>query len=405
VSLAEAQYPWTEKQAKLALIICKRYATKLESVGHTVRDLLGQPKYDSPFRIINSQKIIETTQDAEGVEKIELKFPYDKKLVNLIRCVKEKRCLPAGYFLFDGETKTWTIIKTDVTTFYTTLIAMRYNFTFVDDKLLNEFEQIQKEKCLFKKPVAKLYHDSLKLSNVSQSLEDYWNKNIQQKKLLLQIDSLKEFNIPQKHLKAKAYSILGKKIAHNSNRHLWINKNDYSKDHVILGLKELECFPIIMPVSGEVIDTKKDIEELEDWIKCFARHGIDDLKNISWGFELREPKMLKDKTDEEKSGWGAISENLDQQTFDVAYDIYQSSRSLKNLNGDTKVFFIRNKIPRSLMRSNVEFKCSLTALGGGYYAPGGENIKRLLDNLPKRLYYSDYKPTSYEWRSRTIEQL
>ena len=52
-------------------------------------------------------------------------------------------------------------------------------------------------------------------------------ENIQQKKLLLQIDSLKEFNIPQKHLKAKAYSILGKKIAHNSNRHLWINKNDY----------------------------------------------------------------------------------------------------------------------------------------------------------------------------------
>ena len=88
VSLAEAQYPWTEKQAKLALIICKRYATKLESVGHTVRDLLGQPKYEYPFRIINSQKIIETTQDAEGVEKIELKFPYDKKLVNLIRCVK-----------------------------------------------------------------------------------------------------------------------------------------------------------------------------------------------------------------------------------------------------------------------------------------------------------------------------
>ncbi len=129
----------------------------------------------------------------------------------LIRCVKEKRCLPAGYFLFDGETKTWTIIKTDVTTFYTTLIAMRYNFTFVDDKLLNEFEQIQKEKCLFKKPEAKIYNDSLKLFNVSQSLGDYWNKNIQQKKLLLQIDSLKEFNIPQKHLKAKAYSILGKK--------------------------------------------------------------------------------------------------------------------------------------------------------------------------------------------------
>jgi hypothetical protein len=45
------------------------------------------------------------------------------------------------------------------------------------------------------------------------------------------------------------------------------------------------------------------------------------------------------------------------------------------------------------------------ALGGGYYATGGENVKRLLDNLPKKLYYSNSQPVSYEWRDHAIIKL
>ena len=404
VSLAEAQYPWTEKQAKLALAISKRYATKFESRNLEVKNLLKNPAYDFPFRIINAEKIIETLQDDKGIDKIELKFPYNKKLVSLIRCLKNKD-IPNGYFIFDGETKVWTITKTDVTTYYCTLIAMRYNFTFVDDQLLNEFEDIQKEKCKFKKPNAKLDNNQIILQNVSESLQTYWQEKIQEKKLLLQLDSLKQFKINQKGLKVKAYSIVGEKIAHNSYRHLWINKKNFNKDQVILGLQELDCFPIVMPISGEIVNLKDDILEMSDWIKCFERHGISEFKNISWGFTLREPKMYKDKTPEEKDGWGFLSEKIDQPTFDIAYDLYQSSKSFKNLYKDTKIYFIRSKLTRSLMRSNLDFKCSLTAIGGGYYASGGENIKRFLDNLPKRLYYSDYKPTTYEWNSRSIEQL
>ena len=33
------------------------------------------------------------------------------------------------------------------------------------------------------------------------------------------------------------------------------------------------------------------------------------------------------------------------------------------------------------------------------------NIKRLLDNLPKKLYYSTSRPMSYEWASRAINKL
>ena len=57
------------------------------------------------------------------------------------------------------------------------------------------------------------------------------------------------------------------------------------------------------------------------------------------------------------------------------------------------------------MRANIKFGCGVVAIGGGYYATGGENIKRLLDKLPKKLYYSDAQPTSYEWQSRAIKKL
>ena len=57
------------------------------------------------------------------------------------------------------------------------------------------------------------------------------------------------------------------------------------------------------------------------------------------------------------------------------------------------------------MRSKLKFKCSLIALGGGYYDSGGENIKRLLDNLPKKLYYSNAQPDSWQWNHRAIIKL
>ena len=60
-----------------------------------------------------------------------MRFPYNKKLVTLIRILKDKRDLPGGYAQYDGEVKKWTFKQTDVTTYYLTLIAVRYDFKFV----------------------------------------------------------------------------------------------------------------------------------------------------------------------------------------------------------------------------------------------------------------------------------
>ena len=39
------------------------------------------------------------------------------------------------------------------------------------------------------------------------------------------------------------------------------------------GLTELDCFPIIMPVTGD-ISTAEDIDEWWNWLKCFERHAV-----------------------------------------------------------------------------------------------------------------------------------
>ena len=65
------------------------------------------------------------------------------------------------------------------------------------------------------------------------------------------------------------------------------------------------------------------------------------------------------------------------------------SRQFKFIDKKTKVLFVRNKIPRTLLRSKIKPKASIITIGGGLYSGGTENLKRLLENLPKKLYYSE----------------
>jgi hypothetical protein len=152
-------------------------------------------------------------------------------------------------------------------------------------------------------------------------------------------------------------------MAHSNHRKLWIDSKTYGKDQVVSGLDELNCWPIIMPVSGD-IQTREDALEWIEWLQCFERHGISATKNLSFGFDISEPARHM----------------LPEDDFQDWFDISQLSKKIKP-------------------------KASLTALGGGYYTSGTENLKRLLDNLPKKLYYNDHQPSNYDWLDKVIVKL
>ncbi len=402
-SLAESQYAWTEKQARLALVILKRYLTKFQAHGMDIKELLDDPVYDNPFRVINFSKVIEKYTDENGVAKIELCFPYNKKIISLIRILKDQRNLPAGYYTYDGESKKWTFLQTDVTTYYLTLIAVRYDFKFVDETLLDDYDQIKKEIIGHRQPTARLIAGEIVLDNVSDSLQEYWNTNLRDKKPLVQVDALKNFEIKTNGIHVPAETTLGYKIAHNNNHMLWIDKNTYSKNEVVKALIELDAFPLLVPVNGEV-HTEEEVKEFWEWLKVLEAHGIDILNQCSWGFDLKEPIYKKD-IDKFNERTYLIDSHKPKEFFENLYELHQMSKQFKFINEETKILFVRNRIPRALIKSKIKIKASLITLGGGYYASGTDNLKRLLENLPKKLYYNNHQPSSWDWHDRIIVKL
>ena len=337
-SLAESQYAWTEKQARLALVILKRYLTKFQAHGMDIKSLLDNPVYEDEFRVISFDKVIEKFQDDDGIDMIELRFPYNKKIIQLIRCIKDKRDLPGMYAMYDGEAKKWIFQHSDVTAYYLTLIAVRYDFKFMDESLLDDYEEIKKQIRGHRKPTARLVAGEVVLDNAPESLQEYWNENFKNKTALTQVDSLKNFNISTKGIDVPAETTIGHKVAHNNYHKLWIDSTVFSKKEVVMGLVELDCFPIIMPVSGEM-DTQEEVKEFWEWMKAFKSQGIDILTQCSWGFDVKEPVYVKDVKDLDKShtqikrqGQMMISNNHSREFFENLYEINQMSRQFKFIN-------------------------------------------------------------------------
>ena len=404
-SLAESQYAWTEKQARLALVILKRYLTKFQAHGMDIKLLLDKPKYEEEFRVISFDKVIEKYTDDENVDRIEMRFPYNKKVIQLIRCMKDKRDMPAGYSQYDGEAKRWTFLHSDVTAYYLTLIAVRYDFKFADDRLLKDYEEIKKQIIGHRKPTARLIGGEIVIDNAPESLQEYWNEHLKGKTALAQIDSLKNFNISPNGIDVPAETTIGYKIAHNDYHKLWVDSKTFSKNDVVKGLLELDCFPLMMPVSGD-IHMQDDVKDFWEWLNAFKANGIDILNDCSWGFDVKEPMYSKDfKDGMATERTTLINNDTSQEFFQNLYELHQMSKQFKLISDNTKIIFVRNRIPRALIKSKLKPKASLIALGGGYYATGTDNLKRMLENLSKKLYYSDHQPSSWDWHDHIIVKL
>ena len=397
-SLADTQYPWTEKQAMLGLRIIKRYKTLFEKYKISIDDLCNDPQWRDPFRKIDYAKVLEKFTNENNEDQLEIRFPYSEKMIGLIRCLKDKRGLPAGYFKYDGETKKWTAKYSDVVAYYMTLIGTRYDFEFADKTMFDDFYEIREEKRKFKHIKVNVGKKNLGVDNAPESLVEYWKSNIATKPLLQQVDSLKTFGLSIPIGTDKVTS-LAEKIAVTTTKEVHVSPEKWNKTQVLSACEELNLFPIICPVSD--LSSAEDIQEMTNWFFAFAEREITD-KQVAWGFDLAK-YPISDPLDDNLS-----NDNMD--SFDDPYshlytremtktqkkNVYNefkilNKKSEKNkfIGNDTKIIFIRNKIPRTLLKSGVRPTTTLSFISNSY-APYGETVRKWLDNIQKRLYYSTY---------------
>ena len=75
------------------------------------------------------------------------------------------------------------------------MIAARYDFKFVNESILNDYDEVKKEIIGFKKPSASVVGNEVVLNNAPESMQEYWNNNIKGLPIIQQVDTLKNFGI------------------------------------------------------------------------------------------------------------------------------------------------------------------------------------------------------------------
>lgn len=390
-SLAEAPYAYTEKQGKLAVALLKRYHTLFQKFNLDLTHLINNPVYKEPFRVIDYAKSMERYIENDK-EWIEMKFPYNLKIINLIRALKSKsdRMIPA---IYHGEQKRWQIACTELTLYYCTLIAVRYDFKIVNPEILDDFEDVKKEKLSYQPPRAKLTNGGLTMENAPESLTEWWNNNYADKSFLHQCDVLKELEIENNiNFATTENSTLADKIATWKHREMFVDRNKWTKTQFLGALQELDSLPALV-TTGNEFSHYRDIEELYNWYQAMKAIGFDS-EQVAWGYTIDDvPDWRKShQSDEDKFFHGdpypkEFPEDKREKLYDRWQEMRLASKANKHVDENTKIVFVKTRLPRTLIKSKIKLKSTFTMFDTAYWPTGTETMGRVVDNLPKRIYY------------------
>ena len=84
---------------------------------------------------------------------------------------------------------------------------------------------------------------------------------------------------------------------------------------------------------------------------------------------------------------------ISDEVYEIMFELHQMSKQFKYIDEKTKVLFVKNKLPRSYLKSKVRAKIGLWTFDNHIRMGGhGETITRVLENLPRTLYYSNSSP-------------
>ena len=395
-SLADAPYAWTEKQGKLAMMFLKRYKTLMDKFGYNTDELIKNPRYDQPFRVISFEKSVDVFSAEDGREVLEMRFPYNEKIIQLVRCLKKKTqdLVP---MLYDGETKKWTMNYTDTVAYYITLIAVRYDFKILNNKILLDYEEIAKHKKSYLPVIVDVYNDSIKLINAPTSLAEYWQEHCQSLSALQQRDQLKQFSISYVRNNSSPASTLAEKIAYAMHTDLFVDRTVYDRKTLLQAILELGDLPALCPFSAD-LESTSEVENIHGWLDDFNTAGIS-KDHIAFGFQFKEPMPITTDPELEEFPNADFIYGKDtniqqrQKIYTQWKNIYELSLSNRKITPNTKIIFVRNKIPRTLLQSGVKPKIAFMLQDTPMWAMSTNTLDRLVESLPKRLYYMSQKPS------------
>lgn len=164
---SELNRPYTDKQSELAITLVRKYVRQLNNIGIIIPESLTNFRYG--IRQIDRTKKLYIEND-----KLILKFPYDTKLLTIVRKYSKES---HGHAEFDHDTKLWTLSLTEPMLNWTMTLATANQFEIGDEvkELYNEMLAVEQSRYRIELVQR---DDSLYIENSEQSLKDYIETNL-----------------------------------------------------------------------------------------------------------------------------------------------------------------------------------------------------------------------------------
>ena len=168
---AEIGNPYTDKQAALAVRLVDKYRRQLAGLNPSVivPDNLDNPSFRMGIRIVDRTKTATIVDD-----KFVIKFPYDTKLIEL---VKKQNKEGYGSASFDNDAKVWRMAMTESMLNWIMAVCPQNDFAISEEiqDLYNKMLEAEKTEYAIQLDVV---GDQVVISNAPDSLLEYVNDNL-----------------------------------------------------------------------------------------------------------------------------------------------------------------------------------------------------------------------------------
>lgn len=346
--------PLTENQANLLTTILKNNKENYKDIPN-FEFLINNPIYKYPFRLIELDKKICLIKH-EDKTYIRVKLPYDKK-------INKKFNLYHGDYTFVDKQKYFYLTEKNI---FGIIEALK-DFDFeIDPKISFWYSEIKKIKDNVEeyKPIVDFTDNELVLRNTHKSVNEYFNLN-KSDNVISNIFLAKSLGLSiSKSLLEKIESItdnsMVKNILNLEDTLFSINNDDQIKD----ALEVIEQWPILVIFNDE----RNLHTDLIKWSSMFNLLDIDN-RNMTVLFRSHHNKRFNE----------IIKEN-----------------NLNNmLTDETKVVFVKGKIPKIIYKT--EFKPKLIITSMMYFTH--TSLQKLVEHHNLVLYYSDTGATNLVGRT------
>lgn len=351
---------FTDKQGTLCVNLLKKYRNQISQfAGQDISIFLENPQFKQPFRTINSKKSIKIVDHTTYIKALRVDFPYDEEIVQKFRNSKQV----LDYAIWDKEEKCWFLSLDEKSIKFVISLITDNNFLY-EENLKYYIDQVKNIESNVESliPMAVIEDNRVKFINVSQftpqnNFDDFlesmmfakevgistWNQEIDEK-----IDSLPHS------------AVVKKLVKHDMGKPFDMNVEETPIEDLLPIIKYLLPCLVIIP-------DKNELEKLQKTWNFFQKIGI----NAS---EVSVLFRLPSETDNDFN------------------EFVRNNKLNSPLSENTKVVFVSNQIPKTILGPRVEFN---SILNYNYYAAhykireylfNHKNVINILDRMPQRSF-------------------